>query len=266
MWIAAFLLLQTILVQRSEPIRTAFFSPAPLTRQASAERPGIAHLEDVENLILTLTNDVRRQHGLPALLPEETLRLIARGHSDDMLTRRFFAHVNPDGQNAADRIALQHRRLIGVTGENIWSGSGYVITNRRQLAETIIDGWMQSPGHRENILRREYTHLGVGVSVRNCEIRATQNFAAVRAYVNWAIPQKVGKGGLLNLSITSFPASEASAERYDYWLSKREQQAGDSIPIMDGTVNVDPGMYTLRFYFPRPGGFTIYWGPAVEVR
>lgn len=235
------------------------------TPQGGSGQPGISHLEQVETLVLTLTNNVRRQRGLPALLPEETLRLIARQHSDDMLRRRFFSHENPDGQTPADRIALQHRRLIGATGENIWGGSSAIVPIGSHLAETIMNGWMSSPGHRDNILRREYTHLGVGVSAQGGDVRATQTFASVRVFLSLPLPLRVKRGAILNLSTTPFPESAANAEQYDFWSSNKERRVGDPVPITDGTVKVTPGVYTLRFYFPRPGGFTVYMGPRIEV-
>jgi uncharacterized protein YkwD len=61
-------------------------------------------------------------------------------------------------------------------GENIWYASGYNLAKIQQVANEIVDDWMSSPGHRENILDPRFTHLGVGVSARNHTIRATQEF------------------------------------------------------------------------------------------
>jgi uncharacterized protein YkwD len=225
-------------------------------------RAGIERLDSVEKIILELVNENRRKAGggLQDLSLDETLQQIARNHSDDMLARHFFDHVNPDGLAPADRIALGHRRLVGLTGENIWMGSGYDARDARKIAELIVKGWMESPGHRANILRPEYTHLGVGVSFKGGELRATQNFALVRALLDEPVPLQVKNGDALRLRTTP------GAERYDFWLSGSGVRAGDSSAINDLTVRVNPGTYKLRFYFPTSGGYDIFMGPQVEVK
>jgi len=141
--------------------------------------PRIQHLKEVEKLILRFTNDARRSRGLLVLDRDADLDNTARGHTDDMLRRRFFSHVNPDGENPGDRAghALVTADTLSRVGENIWGGTGQDYQDSRILARTIVDSWMSSPGHRDNILRPEYTHLGVGVGVVGQEIRATQVFA-----------------------------------------------------------------------------------------
>ena len=62
------------------------------------------------------------------------------------------------------------------SGENIWSASGYNPNNAPYLAKEIMDTWMRSPGHRENLLSPDFTHLGVGISDRGHTILATQEF------------------------------------------------------------------------------------------
>ncbi|MGH9935457.1 MAG: CAP domain-containing protein, partial [Blastocatellia bacterium] len=148
-----------------------------------AARLGISRLDQVEQLVFELTNAERRKARLRDLTREDKLRQIAEEHSDDMLARGFFEHVNPDGQSPADRVALGHRQLIGGSGENIWLGTGMDLSDPGKLAGEIVRDWMNSSGHRENILRDGYTHLGVGISVIGKEVRATQLFAAARAYL-----------------------------------------------------------------------------------
>jgi uncharacterized protein YkwD len=226
-------------------------------------REGIEHPDEVERVILELVNENRRKAGSGALKDlsrDELLHSIARNHSDDMIARHFFDHINPDGLAAADRIAMAHRQLIGLTGENIWMESGYTPAEARKTAELIVKSWMESPGHRENILRPEYTHLGVGVSIKGGEIRATQNFALVRALIDQPIPLEVKSGDALHLSTTPV------ADKYDFWLSSSGLRVGDSSDIGDGAVRVNPGVYKLRFYFPTSGGYAIFMGPQVEVK
>jgi uncharacterized protein YkwD len=136
----------------------------------------IQHLREVERRIYVLTNQVRRKYHLSPLDRDDALVTTARAHSDDMLRRHFFSHVNPDGKSPSDRIAPAYAHTLARAGENIWSGHGYDYSDSKLMARIIVDSWISSPGHRANLLNPHYTHLGVGVSVLGKEIRATQNF------------------------------------------------------------------------------------------
>ena len=139
-----------------------------------AARGGPANLTGVEAVIVNLTNDIRRRHGLAMLLEDGVCRDAARGHSADMLNRNYFSHTDPQGRTLKERLPsdLASRQW----GENIWTGRGYDPRQVRYLAEKIMDGWMKSAAHRANILNPGYTHLGVGVMAKNQEIKATQVF------------------------------------------------------------------------------------------
>jgi uncharacterized protein YkwD len=134
------------------------------------------YLKEVERRIYQLTNEVRRKSHLPPLFKDDALVTTARAHSNDMLARNFFNHVNPDGKAPQDRIAPAYARTLARTGENIWGGHGFDSSDSKLLSRVIVDSWMTSPGHRANLLNPDYTHLGVGVSLLGKEIRATQNF------------------------------------------------------------------------------------------
>ncbi len=139
-------------------------------------RVRIKHLRQVEMRIYQLTNMERRKRYLPPLTKDDTLVTVARAHSDDMLRRNFFNHVDPDGKAPQDRIIPAYSRSIARTGENIWGGHGYDYSDSKLMARVIMDSWMSSPGHRANLLNPHYTNIGVGVSVMGKEVRATQNF------------------------------------------------------------------------------------------
>ncbi|RJR37238.1 MAG: CAP domain-containing protein [Deltaproteobacteria bacterium] len=138
--------------------------------------PGVKHLPKVEDLVLEMTNQARRSQGLAPLSNDEELRNVARAYSDDMLARNFFDHTNPEGVAFDERISDHYPHRVYVVGENIWSAFGYHPDKTQQVAKEIMDSWMNSPGHRENLLSPGYTHLGVGVSARQNKIRATQEF------------------------------------------------------------------------------------------
>ncbi|MDT7845492.1 CAP domain-containing protein [Streptomyces justiciae] len=114
-------------------------TPAELTRTASQ--------------VVDLTNRERARHGLPALTVDARLTAAAQAHSTDMIARAFYSHTSPDGSHPWDRAAAAgaSRRSIG---ENIACG-------QRSPAE-VVEGWMNSPGHRANILKPDFTHIGTG--------------------------------------------------------------------------------------------------------
>ncbi|GGX59740.1 CAP domain-containing protein [Streptomyces fructofermentans] len=103
--------------------------------------------------VLSLTNAERASAGLPPLAPDPLLARAAQAHSDDMVARSFYSHTSPEGSEPWHRAAAagSARRTIG---ENIACG-------QRSPAE-VVRGWMDSPGHRANILKPAFTHLGVG--------------------------------------------------------------------------------------------------------
>ena len=136
-------------------------------------------LMGVEEAVFAMTNDLRRRNGLPVFLKDETCRDAARGHSADMFNRNYFDHADPEGRSVKER--LPANPAIRLWGENIWTGRGYDPRQIQHLAQTIMDGWMNSPGHRKNILSPGYTHLGVGVITNNQEVKATQVFIGVAA-------------------------------------------------------------------------------------
>lgn len=147
--------------------------PAPPVNQ------GPVHLRDVEDLIWRYTNDIRQRYGCSPLGQEEALSGVSQAYCDDMLLRRFFSHNNPEGLTAGDRLRPFYSGAISGWGENIWEGSNLSAADRDALARRILDGWMSSPGHRQNILSPDFTHLGVGVAASGQEIRATQLFATL---------------------------------------------------------------------------------------
>ncbi len=155
------------------------FSAAKKPSRRSENR--ITHLKEMESRVFRLTNEVRRKKGLPLLDKDEALTATARAHSDDMLRRNFFSHVNPDGLSPKDRLAPVAAATMSRAGENIWSGSGQDYADSKLLARVIVDSWMSSPGHRANILNPDYTHVGIGIGVMGKEIRATQVFAQIKS-------------------------------------------------------------------------------------
>ena len=111
--------------------------------------------------ILCLHNQIRAENGLPALRENKQLRKAALGHSRDMVKDSYFEHTTPEGVTMVDRIlrARYVREDQGwALGENLAWGTGSYGTPRG-----AVEAWMDSPGHRANILKRSFRDLGVGV-------------------------------------------------------------------------------------------------------
>ncbi len=124
----------------------------------------------LESEQLRLLNIDRQDQGLPALRCDLRLADVAREHSQDMAERDFFDHVNPDGEEPWDRMRRGGINDFGTAGENI--AFGY------PTARDVQEGWMDSPGHRANILSTAYTHVGVGVFELDGTLYWTQLFAS----------------------------------------------------------------------------------------
>jgi uncharacterized protein YkwD len=111
-------------------------------------------------LILCLLNEERASQGLAPLQQRAELELASQHHSEDMVARRFFEHDTPDGVDPQQRmLAAGYRSDNAITGENIAWAAG-----ERATPFELVDLWMHSPPHRENILRREFTEVGVGLA------------------------------------------------------------------------------------------------------
>jgi uncharacterized protein YkwD len=115
--------------------------------------------QDLPQAVSARVNQERSAHRLPALAWNPKLASAARQHSERMARSGSFSHVDPEFGDVAARL---NRLGIAWTrcAENIAQQSGY-----QNPAEVAVRNWMQSPGHRKNILEPDYTQTGVGVAV-----------------------------------------------------------------------------------------------------
>ena len=119
------------------------------------------NLPQIRAAILCLHNQIRVDNDVPALRENKRLRRAALGHSRHMVTDAFFEHTTPEGVSMVDRILRVKyvREDEGwVLGENLAWGTGSSGTPRG-----AVEAWMESPGHRANILKRSFREVGVGV-------------------------------------------------------------------------------------------------------
>lgn len=119
-------------------------------------------VRQAQSATLCLVNRERRAHGLRSLTRSKTLDTASRRYAREMVRKRFFAHVTPDGGTLKQRISssryLNRTRSYRI-GENLAWGSGSLATPRHRM-----ESWMNSPSHRANILNPRFRHLGVGLS------------------------------------------------------------------------------------------------------
>ncbi|WP_232326726.1 CAP domain-containing protein [Microbispora sp. ATCC PTA-5024] len=133
------------------PTGTASGTPAPTP--TATPTSGATVGTDIENEVLRLTNIERAKAGCGALKHDAKLHAAAYAHSADMSAKNYFDHTSQDGRTFADRIKASGYSFTAAA-ENI--AKGY------PNAQAVVDGWMNSPGHRQNILNCAYTDIGVG--------------------------------------------------------------------------------------------------------
>ena len=159
----------------NSPISTDSSSTASIpTSSSSITDPSQSVvLTSDEKLMLDSVNAERAKASLQSLTWCPALARSATAHSADMAKNSYFEHESLDGREVADRAKAQGYDYQTV-GENIAVG-------QRDVAE-VMDGWMNSPGHRANILRATFTHFGSSVATGDFKgfesIYWTQNFGA----------------------------------------------------------------------------------------
>jgi len=137
-------------------------------------------ITQTEQAIFKYTNEERIAQGVSPLKIDNKLSDIARMHSEDMVTNNFFDHINLKGEDStarAQRVGYNVTKPLGGEsyqigiGENIGQmptgnveGMGYISNNSDSIARAQVDSWMNSPGHRANILDPQYNVIGVGVA------------------------------------------------------------------------------------------------------
>lgn len=120
-------------------------------------------LNNIEKRILDLHNQTRADSGLPLLCVNSDLTEAARSHSQDMLDRSYLSHTSPEGETFPARFQRFGYSLEGCNycevGENIGEGSG-----SGGEPDAMFEVWMNSPDHRDNILKENFQEVGIGAS------------------------------------------------------------------------------------------------------
>lgn len=123
-------------------------APTPVAKAASRDRSAIGQMLNAE----------RAAHGLPPVTPSARLKRAAMGHARDMSVRNFFSHVGSDGRRLGQRVRAQGYSFC-LVAENIAKG--------QTSLEEVVQGWMDSPGHRRNMLARGVTEYGFAHTADN---------------------------------------------------------------------------------------------------
>jgi uncharacterized protein YkwD len=127
------------------------------------ETPDAENLASIRAATLCLINRERAAHGERALVTNTRLEAAAQGHSNSMVADDYFEHVAPNGLTPLARVRaagyLRNPRAGYAIGENIACGTLWLAT-----PQSIVSAWMNSPGHRANILNPRYRETGIGVS------------------------------------------------------------------------------------------------------
>jgi uncharacterized protein YkwD len=143
----------------SHPTKTASTTPTPTrsTEPTPSDTPppppSGGGTSTQERQVLEYTNQIRQQQGCGPLRLDSALVEAAGKHASDMVRRHYMDHTNPDGQDPGDRMAAAGYRGSS-WGENI--AAGY------DSAQKVVAAWMQSDGHRKNILNCRFTTIGIG--------------------------------------------------------------------------------------------------------
>ncbi|TYS57881.1 sporulation protein [Sutcliffiella horikoshii] len=119
-------------------------------QQAEESTEGIS---ETEMKVIELTNAERRKNGLSDLKADASLSNVARDKSKDMQTNNYFSHTSPTHGSPFDMMR-DYGISYNTAGENIAMG--------QRSPEEVVQAWMDSEGHRKNILTPDFTHIGVG--------------------------------------------------------------------------------------------------------
>ncbi len=146
------------LLPSPSPVQASGQAPLPATRLQSRTAvtiylPLIQHWPTPEEQLLELINAERQRRGTAALSFDATLLQVAEAHSQDMVSRDFFSHTNPDGWGPGER--------LDNAGYN-WQTWGETIGAGYATPQAMFTGWMNSSGHRDIMLSASYTEVGIG--------------------------------------------------------------------------------------------------------
>jgi uncharacterized YkwD family protein len=149
-------------------VTPAKVTPAKVTPAKATTAPNLTEINKLENEVVALVNQERAKLGLAPLKQNLKLSNVARYKSEDMRDKKYFSHTSPTYGSPFDMM-----KQFGIdymaAGENIAMG--------QPTAASVMNAWMNSPGHKANILSKDFTEIGVGVAkAQDGTIYWTQQF------------------------------------------------------------------------------------------
>ena len=123
----------------------------PQTQQPQEKPTG--NISQYAQEVINLTNKERTKAGLPALTADTQLSSVAQKKSQDMQQNNYFSHTSPTYGSPFDMM-----RDFGVT----YKSAGENIAQGQRTPQEVVQSWMNSPGHKQNIMSKSFTHIGVG--------------------------------------------------------------------------------------------------------
>ncbi|MFD4029632.1 sigma-70 family RNA polymerase sigma factor [Streptomyces sp. NPDC058637] len=140
--------------KKSSPTPKAVPSPRRTSSKPSAvPEPARPTSDSVAEEVMNLVNTERAKEGCGAVGTDDQLATAASRHSADMVERDYFSHTSPDGTDPGARITAAGYR---------WSTYGENIAKGQPTAAAVMEAWMNSPGHKANILNCAFKEIGVG--------------------------------------------------------------------------------------------------------
>lgn len=116
--------------------------------------------------VFTRANSARQQNGVGLLLRSQGLDRVAQAHARDLALRKYLSHYTPDGLAPWERLTLaQLKDFSGlrITSDIAFNGVGENLAKGQETAAEVVNGWMNSPGHRTNLLNSTYMYVGTGI-------------------------------------------------------------------------------------------------------
>lgn len=136
-------------VEKPAPAPEPIPAPAPVENNNAGSSSNLTY----EQKVVELVNVERQKAGLPALKMDASLSNVARAKSKDMAVNNYFAHQSPTYGSAGDML-----RQYGIS----WHAWGENIAAGQSTPEIVVNAWMNSSGHRANILSSNFSKIGVG--------------------------------------------------------------------------------------------------------
>jgi Cysteine-rich secretory protein family len=213
----------------------------------------------VGNVVLELdllgkTNAARAENNLSALQLDETLSLAARHHALEMATLNYFSHQSPTPGNTTppERIANAGSPYLTV-GENIAKMPPMLVIN---LANETVTGWMNSPGHRANLLETRFTHVGFGLAKDSQGFTyVVQNFAYEPFALRSAEVKSKSQASYLIVLEVTLPQPSTAAFSYGSGVTEPTQLQGGTNQVEFSTTEANQLYIQGAVPSPTGGGY-----------